>query len=291
MKTSGAPITEKKMLDLLATRHDKDIFVGQCKDGPTQHRDRGDLLILDAWAMPRSWSKLKYVGYEVKVSRPDFLRDDKWRRALSLCNEFYWVAPPNVIDVTEVSDECGLLVSSKNGTRLYTKKRAPFRPIAPPMGLIHYVLICRSSIRAGGEFDNGVDNTAKWRAWLNQKEEKRDLGYEVSRAIRERVNSVQARNAELEKAISKFSEMCAELVSLGLAEKVDGGGYRPTYYRPYGSISESMREGIMRTFPWGIEGELKRAIDVISKLRENAKRQLDLCDDKAGSTKGEPCTG
>ena len=63
------------LLALLAKKHSADVFVPECKTGGTW---AGTHLRLDAWAMRRSWTHPTVWGYEIKVSRSDFLSDDKW---------------------------------------------------------------------------------------------------------------------------------------------------------------------------------------------------------------------
>lgn len=60
---------------LLAARHVNDVFIPECKDGPTQS---GSHLRMDAWAMNKSWAHPCAIGYEVKVTRADFIGDNKW---------------------------------------------------------------------------------------------------------------------------------------------------------------------------------------------------------------------
>jgi len=64
-------LSSDDLLRLIADRHAEDVFVPQCKDGPTQGYGP-KLRVLDAWAMRKSWSQWSTVGYEIKVSRDDF---------------------------------------------------------------------------------------------------------------------------------------------------------------------------------------------------------------------------
>lgn len=48
-------------------------------------------------------------GYEVKVSRVDFLQDKKWESYLKFCSWFYFVAPEGIIKAEELPDKIGLI--------------------------------------------------------------------------------------------------------------------------------------------------------------------------------------
>ena len=64
----------RDIVDLLSTKHSKDLFIPECKDGPTWGASH---LRLDAWALTRSWASPCSYGYEIKVSRSDWMQDDK----------------------------------------------------------------------------------------------------------------------------------------------------------------------------------------------------------------------
>ena len=64
--------------------------------------------ILDGFAISQAYRNMKTIGYEVKVSRSDFLRDDKWQNYLPVCNTFYFVSPPDVIHKDDLPEGIGL---------------------------------------------------------------------------------------------------------------------------------------------------------------------------------------
>lgn len=115
-------MTARDIIRLLEQKHRKDIFQAEVKTGAT-HGNSG-LLKLDGWAMKHSWANPLTIGYEVKVSRADFLGDDKWHLYRQYCDEFYFVAPPGIITPEELPEGVGLMLVSKNGRRLYTKRKA-----------------------------------------------------------------------------------------------------------------------------------------------------------------------
>jgi hypothetical protein len=173
-------LTANTVIGLLAAKHASDLFVGECKDGPTWG---GAPARLDGWAMRRSWAHPCTTGYEVKVSRSDWLRDKKWPGYVDLVHEFYLVAPDeSVIGIDEVPDGIGLLYVSSTNTRLFTKRKAVYRqPSAEAANtLMTYVLMSRASIDAPRHPDPRVH----WREWLAKREEDRKLGWEVSKKLR-----------------------------------------------------------------------------------------------------------
>jgi hypothetical protein len=168
---------------------------------------------MDAWACKRSWTNPLSIGYEVKVSRSDFLRDDKWRAYLPLCHQFYFVCPTELIDRKEVPKNVGLIYVTSGGGRLITKIKSPFRNIELPNALLFYLLICRAKIQRYES--NPEDVTVRWKNWLSRRIEDRELGYEVSRAIREKVDLIQRENARLKTKHREYDEVRAMLKTLG----------------------------------------------------------------------------
>lgn len=211
-------VTAKQILALLATRHATDVFVPECKNGPSQmvrHHLR-----MDAWVMAKSWTKPCATCYEIKVSRSDFLADNKWMQYLPLCNELYFATAPGVCDPSELPPEAGLMVCTANAVRLITKKKAQHRtgPINPDV--FRYVLMCRSKIVRNNEAVNERDNVQYWRDWLASKDAKKTLGHAVSRRIRElyreEVVRVETEQIQLRKLMEGYADVRRLMESLGL---------------------------------------------------------------------------
>lgn len=89
---------------------------------------------MDAFAM-HTWPSRKFhrVGYEIKLSRGDFLGElrqfHKRDWAMSITNEFWFVAPPKVIEVEELPEGCGLLTVTGDGDGLKTARAAVQRKV------------------------------------------------------------------------------------------------------------------------------------------------------------------
>jgi hypothetical protein len=88
--------------------------------------------------------KYRWVGYEVKANRGDFLREikkngHKTARNAATCNEFYFVVPSGMVAKEEVPDPYGLMnVGSKGGCRI--AKRALFVDRTPERWMIAALL-------------------------------------------------------------------------------------------------------------------------------------------------------
>ena len=210
---SSNSLIAKDILELLEARHSSDIGVAECKTGPTHGANHRRM---DFWAMPRSWAHPSVSGYEIKVSRSDFLKDDKWPAYLPYCNLFYFVCPWKLIAVEEVPEQAGLLWASKTGTRLFTKLKAPHRDVQVPESLFRYILMARSKITSPLSPDHCAEDM--WREWLRKKESKAKLGYRVrmrlNKLTQEKIDETESRMLILERRLENFkgmAEICSQL--------------------------------------------------------------------------------
>ena len=257
IKRKPPAIAASQLVDLLAVRHSGDVFVPECKTGPTH--DTHGMQRLDAWAMKKSWAHPLTVGYEIKVARSDFLSDNKWRGYLPYCNEFVFVAPPGVIDVGEIPEEAGLLVSSVQATRLYTKKKAPYRAVEIPDSLYRYVLFSR--VRVTREWQDTEGGAAEfWQRWLSDKRELEGLGHRVSRALSSRMSEEidrrDAKQRQLDREIEKLADARKMLTDLGFAP-----GVVPEKWR-----LQSQLERLREVLPPAVLGTVRNAVRALQKV-------------------------
>lgn len=214
ISASAPKLTANDILLLLEARHSNDVFIPECKNGPSQFTSHRRL---DAWAMKKSWTNPCAWGYEIKVARRDFLKDDKWRGYLAYCNEFSFVCPPKLIDPSELPDQVGLIWTSVNGARLFTKRKAAYRSVDIPETFYQYILMARTSV-----CDEHAPRSREqyWRDWLDEKRGKAALGYNVSRRIRklieERIDTVDSENSRLRNQNERLLSIKALCVELGI---------------------------------------------------------------------------
>lgn len=257
MNSDGA--TAKEIDALLAIKHSKDVYVPECKDGPTMGTSH---VRLDGWAMNKSWSNACITGYEIKVSRGDFLKDEKWSAYLPLCNKLYFVCPYGLIAPEELQPEVGLMWVSKNATRLYTKRKAVFRDVEIPESVWRYILMCRAVITR--EF---VPQSKKdyWLEWLKHKRVGSDLGYKVGKRLAKRINEevVKAReeNERLQKLIIEYEDIRNLLEEIGIDPK---NSFRVSRY----SVEREIKQKLNNAPP--------DLINTLRKVAEDAAKAAEI---------------
>jgi len=202
---------------MLRQKHAEDIFVAQCKTGPTQT----GVQIFDGWALKPSWANQSAIGYEIKISRGDYLRDDKWRGYLPYCNEFYFVVPSGLLEKDEIPEGVGLITAC--GSRLLTKKKATYHDADPValMYLYKYVLMYHSGLIKHNGLQNMTreERIAEWDKRLENKERIDQLGYHVGKKLRKVIEEEVVRkgheNDRLKHENEQFAEIKEALASLG----------------------------------------------------------------------------
>lgn len=211
MKNEPIKHTEKTIQRLLASRHTKDVFITNVKTGSSWGVGCQQI---DAWAMKRSWAHPLISGYEIKISRGDFMRDEKWREYLHYCNAFYFVCPHGIIQPEELPAEAGLLVVSKGGLRLFTKKKAPHREVTVPEEMWRHIIMSRTRITRGiGGDPEKQTGRERWTEWLKHKKIDRQFGYDVGKALAKKINfeihEARKKNKQLQNQMKEYADIKA----------------------------------------------------------------------------------
>lgn len=205
-------MTADQLLARLTKKHEGDVFVTECKDGPTHTRAHRRL---DAWVLLKTWSPITTIGYEIKVSLADWRRDPKLHDYMPLCHLLYVVAPKGVVPPEELPAGVGLM-EPVGDERLQVRRKAARREIALPGELMVYVLMCRTRVTRERDDQRSDPNwrTAQLRAWVAEKEDRRGLSWAVSRKIQERFERQQSeleaerrRSQELESVRARIQEL------------------------------------------------------------------------------------
>lgn len=99
------------------------------------------LLILDGVAVLKSWVKHKVIGYEIKVSRADFLKDEKRMFYQQYVTDFYFICPEWLIKKEELPANVWLVYCSDNWMKIVKKAMYMNNPLSADM--MKYMVICR----------------------------------------------------------------------------------------------------------------------------------------------------
>lgn len=200
---------------MLATKHKGDMFFTEVKNGPTQvvaHHAR-----IDALAMTISWTRFGIIGYEIKVARSDFLRDQKWQAYLPMCHQLYFVTAPGVCDVSEIPEPCGLMTITKSGN-LRTVKKAPWREIEMPINMLLYLMF--TYIGPYGMMDSKLPRWERlminqraelFRAYLDDKAEWKEIGYRLPRKLRDQMEELRRENSRMKNAYEDSKRYAEQL--------------------------------------------------------------------------------
>ncbi len=196
---NAAGVTSKDIKLALAEKHHRDFFLTEVKSGSSWMTPKGNLMILDAFAIRKSWTSPCFTGYEIKVSRSDFLRDCKFYTYEVLVNELYIICPKGMIERTELPESVGLMYYDPEKKTITTRKKAIYRKIDYSPDLLLYIIYSRMESDRYPFFDSKEDY---FREYVEGKRRHKELAYSVKTKLVEE-------NARLEKeleALERFKE-------------------------------------------------------------------------------------
>jgi hypothetical protein len=257
-------ITADHIKKLIRNKHSKDFSLEECKTGPTW--GNSNMRKFDMWVMRKSWSKMSCIGYEIKVSRSDFLQDNKWHEYLDYCNEFSFVCPTGLIYPEEMQEGIGLYYVSKTGTKLFCKRKPAFTNKPIPVEIFLYILMCRVVVQENA-YSSGERESKKqyWKRWLEKKEINRNFGWMVSKSIRsvvdEKVIKVKHDNDVLTRKIEKYDSFENALEKLGFTiNSINDWHFE-------NRLEEKLKE-IKSSIPQGIDNMIDRTVEHLGVLKD-----------------------
>jgi len=230
-----------EILRALHKKHTENIrssaaFFTQVRNGPTQSARRGELRIIDGLAVRKSWAQPCLTGYEVKVSRSDFMSDTKWPDYLPMCHELYFACPSGLIQPDEVGEEVGLIWYNPETQSLTTRKKAVYRRIELSADMLYHILMSHCD-NGGHPFFSS--KREMFEAWLADKRSRSDMGYAVKG-----------------KLWSQLLEQENELQDL--RRKLDSEWEQPK--RELEKIQAVLREAGIDPYRWGWEERLRELL-------------------------------
>lgn len=262
MGNSNAQLNASDILSALRKKHHKDIFVSEVKAGSSWLHS--DVPRMDAWVMNPSWANPQTTAYEIKVSRGDFLSDEKWENYLPFCNKFWFVVPWKMVKPEEVPKNAGLMWCTSTGNRVIRKRKPEYRECDPSdLDLVYrYLLMWRTQITR--EQRRQVDSVKYWKDWLKQKKDKKKLGQRVSNELANIVRSARREEKKAREKVEGYEFVRKRLEELGFNPEIPITSWSlPKIDRKIeGQIEDVLKE--VRSAKFGIEKcerELQQAVE------------------------------
>jgi len=177
-------VTSGDIKKALANAHYGEFFMAEVKNGPTGT----GMLKLDALAIYKSWSHQRMVGYEIKISRADFLQDGKMHLYLPYVHEFYVVCPAKMIDKKEIPDDMGLMWFNPDTGELKMKKKAAHRNITIDPDMMWYIMMYRLESDRYPFHDSRTDYI---KGYIDFSRDKRSLGQRLRTVLSQKIDHLE----------------------------------------------------------------------------------------------------
>lgn len=253
-------VTSNQIKAALAKKHgEREFFMAEVKNGPTGVMT-GQLLQFDGVAIYKSWSHPQIRGYEIKVSRSDFLRDIKYSQYLPYFHEFYFVVPAGMVQRQEVEENIGLMWYNPETGVITTKKKAVWRNIEIDALMLLYVIMYRLDSDRLPFHSTKADY---WRDWAEGRISDRELGNQVRSKLVTRISELEQEN----KRYSNFKEDREEHGQIVNIMRKHG-------LSTWGNVAETFDAALSRPYPAELDtirSQLANSILSIDKLKEKTE--------------------
>lgn len=262
-------VTSTEIKKALSEYNYKDYFITECKTCSTYFPDPQGMLKFDGLAIRKSYTNPCITGYEIKVSRGDFLQDAKWHLYLQYCNEFYFVVPAGLISKAEVPDNVGLIYYYPETNILRKKKKALWRNIEEPVGVYKYIIFSRLEQDRLPFYESRAEYA---RDYLQDKSEKRKLGKVFGSKLANDLIEAQVRLAVLENTENKIKllEQLKETM-----KKHDVGRYCWCDDK----LVEELDKALQSHYP--------EDLDIVRRSLQNAMDRLDIIEEQCSGKSNE----
>ncbi|TCU72874.1 hypothetical protein EV204_105210 [Tissierella praeacuta] len=232
-------VREIDISNALKEKHERaeDIFAAQVKIGPAGSK------IMDAVAIKKTWSPRTVIGYEIKVSRQDFLSDQKHPVYMDNCNIFYFVTPKDIIHEGELPVGAGHMIYNPDTNKLRTVKKAPYRNEPISSDVLLHIMFWKMDRYFGYRTRTEILDDYKARKEL--KSIGKEIAYKIS-------------NLEFE---LKYSKKRLEI----LREKNES--YKKQIFELRNPASEQI-EGLSESDIWRLKSSIRNLSRIAEKIRE-----------------------
>lgn len=206
----------------LSQKHKRtnDFFLTEVKNGPTHTAT--ELFIIDALAIKKSWVNPMFTGYEIKVSRNDFLQDEKWPAYRKYCHRLDFVCPTGMIQPNELPDDIGLIYYNPEKKTLHTRRKGKIRDIEMPYEMLYYIIMTRLESEKHPFFSNKREY---FEEYLANKITLKQLGFAVKSKLIEQTALLQDEKETLQRRIGRLEKDGLILEEIAQVLKKHGMNY------------------------------------------------------------------
>jgi hypothetical protein len=258
-------ISSNQIEHQLEVKHRQDCFFSQVKNGPSWTSN--SLLILDAIAIKKSWAKPRITGYEIKVDRGDFVRDEKWVHYLQYCHKFYFVCPKDLIRPDELPPEVGLMYCNPENLALSTKRVAPMRTVELSTKMFYYIVMSKLESDRHPFFSSRREF---FEAMIRDKTERKELSYRVKRKIADYILELRQRAETAEREAKQFERRANETDYL--EEMIRKAGININRWNLQDDLEKAIKSGM----PLGVERNIQNAIQTLQGVLESIKERKEV---------------
>ena len=205
--SSTTKVTSTEIKIALSQWKQDDFFLTEVKNGSTYFPPAQGLLIFDGVGIRKSYSKPCITMYEIKVSRGDFLQDNKWNLYRQYCNEFYFVVPKGLIDKKELPSDCGLIYYNPETKKLLTKQKSQYKECDQPYEMYQYIIYSRL---ASDHIPFYEEKAEYAKDYIADKADKRNIGYALRTKMAKEMTEMSQRLESLkstEKKVKFFDDV------------------------------------------------------------------------------------
>lgn len=245
----------------LAERHSDDVF---CTEVLTGQATRGHLRF-DALAIPRSWQNQSIIGYEIKVSRGDFLQDNKMHLYSRYCQEMYLVCPKGMIKKEEIPEGMGLMEYILEKKALRIKKRSPWNNIALDIDFLWRIII---SHKRSDEYPFFSSKAEYAQAYIEDKANKKRIGYELGSIIAMELQELK-RDKERQCYQVDYKLLWEDLANEAIRNGIITNS---SYYSA--TQNAQMKSAFKREFPENVKKEISKAVQEMNYTARALERIL-----------------
>lgn len=275
MSEPESKITSFDIKKALATYCYKDFFMTEVKSGSTWF-DHQDLKILDGMAIVKSWVHPCVKGFEVKVSRSDFLGDPKWYTYFPLVNEFYMVCPEKMIDRSEIPVTCGLLWYRPKSQTILLKQKATYTGGQPTADMLMYIIMNKIDSDRVPFFSSRTEEAAEY---IHQREKDKHIGRSFGTVLTKRVNELEQQLETLNAFDSDTKRIRNVLSEIDKVLKKHDVGYGSWSTWNDKDRADYIDRRLAQEYPKELDDisrELREAQDSIEKLKKRAQFAVEV---------------